>query len=96
MLQQDKPDDFVIATGEAYSVKAFLEEAFRLVGQDWQDFVEIDPRYFRPSEVEVLIGDASKAREKLGWKPKTHFKELVRMMLMADLDAYELSVEYDI
>jgi len=96
MMQQDEPDDYVIATGEAHSVKAFLDEAFRLVGRDWQDFVEIDSRYFRPSEVELLIGDATKAREKLGWIPKTRFKELVRMMLKADLDAYDLSARYDL
>lgn len=85
MLQQTKPDDFVIATGENHSVREFLDEAFGLVGLDWQDFVEIDPRYFRPSEVDNLLGDASKARKILGWQPKITFKALARIMLEADL-----------
>lgn len=85
MLQQDTPDDYVIATGETWSVKQFLEVAFESVGKNWQDFVEIDPRYFRPAEVELLIGDASKAKQKLGWKPRTSFHELVRLMVQADL-----------
>lgn len=85
MLQQDTPDDYVIATGETWSVKQFLEVAFESVGKNWQDFVEIDARYFRPAEVELLIGDASKAKEKLGWKPRTSFHELVRIMVEADL-----------
>lgn len=85
MLQQDKADDYVIATGETWSVKQFLEEAFGMIGKNWQDYVEIDPRYFRPAEVELLIGDATKAKQKLGWVPKTSFKELVRLMVHADL-----------
>ncbi len=85
MLQQDVPDDYVIATGETHSVREFCEEAFRHVGLDWEQYVEIDPRYFRPAEVDLLIGDASKAEKKLGWKPKTHFKELVRIMVDADM-----------
>jgi len=85
MLQQDQPDDYVIATGETHSVREFCEEAFRYVGLNWQDYVEIDPRYFRPAEVDLLIGDSSKAEKKLGWKPKTHFKELVRIMVDADM-----------
>lgn len=86
MLQQPEPDDFVIATGEAHSVKEFLAEAFEYAGLgDWQNYVEIDPRYFRPAEVEVLIGNASKAKEKLGWEPKIKFKELVRIMVDADM-----------
>lgn len=85
MLQQPTPDDFVIATGETFSVRDFLDECSTLVGRSWQDFVEIDARYFRPAEVDLLIGDASKAREKLGWVPKTHFKELVRLMLSHDM-----------
>ena len=85
MLQQDTPDDYVIATGETHSVREFCEEAFRHVGLDWEQYVEIDPRYFRPAEVDLLIGDASKAEKKLGWKPKTHFKELVRIMVDADM-----------
>ncbi|MSU74872.1 GDP-mannose 4,6-dehydratase [Candidatus Kaiserbacteria bacterium] len=86
MLQQDKPDDYVIATGETHSVREFVEEAFRLVGLDWKKYVKIDKNYFRPTEVELLQGDASKARSKLGWKPKIKFKELVHHMLIADLE----------
>lgn len=85
MLQQDKADDYVIATGETWTVRQFLEEAFGCVGLDYNDFVEIDPRYFRPTEVDLLVGDPTKAREKLGWKPKTSFKELVQMMVKEDL-----------
>jgi GDPmannose 4,6-dehydratase len=85
MLQQDEADDYVIATGETHSVREFLDEAFGHLDLDWKQFVEIDPRYFRPAEVDLLIGDASKARRKLGWEPKTTFKELVRAMVDADL-----------
>src|SRR5215475_698680 len=85
MLQQDEPDDYVIATGETHSVREFLDEVFGHLDLDWKQFVEIDPRYFRPAEVDLLIGDASKARRKLGWEPKISFKELVRMMVDADL-----------
>jgi GDPmannose 4,6-dehydratase len=85
MLQQDEPDDFVIATGETHSVKEFLEESFSCVGLDWQDYVEIDPKYFRPAEVDVLIGDASKAKQALGWEPQTTFKDLVRLMVAAEV-----------
>ena len=85
MLQQDEPDDYVVATGEMHSVREFLELAFGLVDRDWNRFVEIDPRYFRPTEVDELQGDASKARAKLGWEPVTTFPELVRLMLEADL-----------
>jgi GDPmannose 4,6-dehydratase len=85
MLQQDKPDDYVIATGETHSVKEFVEEAFGVVGLDWRNFVKVDPRYFRPAEVDLLVGDASKARKTLGWKPRIKFKELVQMMVEADL-----------
>lgn len=95
MLQQDVPDDYVIATGETHSVKEFLAEAFGAVGLDWQEYVEVDERYLRPSEVEVLLGDASKARDVLNWQPKTTFKELVRMLLRNDLDAVGLAGEYD-
>lgn len=85
MLQQPKPDDFVIATGETHSVREFLEEAFKYAGLgDWRSYVEIDPRYLRPAEVEVLIGDASKAKEKLGWEPKIKFKELIKIMIDSD------------
>ncbi len=85
MLQQDQPDDYVIATGETWSVKDFLLETFTLINRDWNDYVEIDERYFRPAEVDLLIGDATKAKNKLGWKPKTSFKDLVRIMLAADI-----------
>lgn len=85
MLQQETPEDFVIATGETYSVKDFLTEAFKIVNLDWEKYVEIDARYFRPAEVELLIGDATKAKQKLNWTPKTSFKELVKIMVEADL-----------
>jgi GDPmannose 4,6-dehydratase len=85
MLQQDQPDDYVIATGETHSVREFLDEAAAIAEVDWQKHVEIDPRYFRPAEVDQLIGDATKARERLGWKPRVKFKELARMMMEADL-----------
>ncbi len=85
MLQHDQPDDYVIATGETHSVREFLEEAFSYAGLDWRDYVEIDPKYYRPAEVDLLVGDASKARRMLGWKPKTTFKELVRLMVDADM-----------
>lgn len=85
ILQQEEPDDYVIATGEMHSVREFVERAFALVGLDWQDYVEIDARYFRPTEVEQLRGDASKAHEKLGWTPETTFGDLVKIMLAHDL-----------
>ncbi len=84
MLQQDKADDYVIATGETYSVKDFLEEAFGYVGLDWKKYVEISEKYFRPAEVDLLIGDYSKAKKQLGWEPKVKFKELVKMMVDSD------------
>jgi GDPmannose 4,6-dehydratase len=87
MMQQEKPDDYVIATGETYSVRDFLEEAFGYAGLKWQHHVEIDPRYFRPTEVDLLLGDATKARKQLGWKPRVGFKALVHMMVDADLEA---------
>lgn len=86
MLQHDKPDDYVIATGETHSVKEFVEEAFSHVGLDWQDYVVVDPSFYRPAEVEFLMGDPSKAKEKLGWQPKTTFKELVKLMVEADIE----------
>ena len=85
MLQQPNPDDYVIASGETHSVREFLEEAFNYVNLDWQKYVEIDSRYFRPAEVDLLIGDASKAKQKLNWTPKVKFKELVKMMVDADI-----------
>jgi len=86
MLQQPEPDDYVVATGESHSVREFLEEAFGLLGLDWRDYVEIDPRYFRPTEVDYLLGDPTKAKEKLGWEPRVSFKELVKMMVEHDLE----------
>jgi GDPmannose 4,6-dehydratase len=86
MLQQDKPDDYVISTGETYSVKQFLQEAFGYLNMDWKKYVEIDKRYFRPTEVDLLIGNSAKARKKLNWKPKVGFKELVRMMVDSDME----------
>lgn len=84
MLQQDCPDDFVIATGESHSVQEFVELAFELCDLDWKEFVEVDERYFRPAEVHHLEGDASKAREVLGWEPKVGFKDLVKLMVDSD------------
>ena len=89
MLQQDKPDDYVIATNETHSIREFLEIAFSRVGLDWQKYVEIDPRYYRPAEVELLIGDASKAKRQLNWEPKVKFKELTELMVDADLKLLE-------
>ena len=85
MLQQEKPDDYVIATGETHSVKEFLQEAFNYAKLDWKKYVEIDKRYFRPTEVDCLIGDSSKARKILKWKPRVNFQQLVRMMVDADM-----------
>lgn len=90
MLQQDSPEDYVIGTGEAHSVQEFLEEAFSYAGMDWQGYVEIDPRYFRPTEVEFLLADPTKAKKKLGWEPKVTFKELVKIMVDADMEAIGL------
>ena len=86
MLQQEHPDDYVVATNEAYSVKEFIEAAASHLNLDWQKHVKIDPAYFRPAEVDYLLGDASKARNLLGWKPRVSFKELVGMMVESDLD----------
>src|SRR5690606_20024187 len=86
MLQQSEPDDYVVDTGEAHSVREFCELAFSLVGLDWQQYVEFDPRYLRPTEVDHLLGDAEKARKRLNWKPRVSFPELVRQMVMHDLD----------
>jgi GDPmannose 4,6-dehydratase len=89
MLQVDDPDDYVVATGETHAVRDFLEKAFRHAGLDWEPHVEIDPRYFRPSEVDALLGDATKAHQKLGWKPRVGFDVLVKIMVDADLSALE-------
>ena len=85
MLQQDQPDDFVIATGETHSVKEVLEVAFGHVNLNWQHYVKIDPQYYRPAEIDILIGDSSKAKERLGWSPRVGFQELITMMVDSDL-----------
>ena len=87
MLQQDEPQDYVLGTGETHSVKEFLTEAFGYAGLDWQEHVEIDPRYFRPTDVDLLLADASKAKQQLHWSPRVRFPELVRIMVDADLEA---------
>lgn len=92
ILQQDKPGDYVIATGQAYSVEEFLQEAFSYAGLDPDKHVEIDQKYFRPTEVDALIGDASRAREELGWEPRVSFSELVRIMVDADMEALGLEI----
>jgi GDPmannose 4,6-dehydratase len=89
MLQADEPDDYVIATGEMHSVREFLDAAAEHLGLDWEKVVEIDPRYYRPAEVDALCGDASKAREKLGWEPTVTFKELVQLMVDDDVKLLE-------
>jgi GDPmannose 4,6-dehydratase len=89
ILQLDEPDDFVIATGEMHTVREFLDEAAGHLGLEWQELVEIDPRYLRPAEVDALCGDASKARERVGWEPTVTFRELVRIMVEADVKALE-------
>lgn len=89
MLQHDEPNDFVVATGESHSVREFVEEAFGFAGLDWRRHVEIDPAYFRPTEVDYLMGDSSKARAALGWKPQTEFRQLVHMMITSDLKLAE-------
>lgn len=86
MLQQDAPGDFAIGTGEAHSVREFLDEAFGYVGMDWQEYVEIDPQYFRPTEVDYLLADATRARNILNWEPRVCFRDLVRVMVDADLE----------
>jgi len=91
MLQQAEPDDYVVATGQTNSVREFLEEAFSYAGIDWRDHVELDPKYLRPAEVDYLIGDAAKAKRALGWTPKVTFKELVRLMVDADIESLKLN-----
>ena len=91
MLQHDQPDDYVIATGETYSVRQFLQEAFSYVNLNWEDYVEFDQRYLRPAEVDLLIGDPTKAKQKLGWEPSVTFTELVALMVEADLQALGLT-----
>jgi len=94
MLQSDEPDDYVLATGETHTVEEFLAEAFTYVGLDWRDYVTIDPRYFRPAEVDLLIGDYSKAKAELGWEPTVRFTELVRMMVDGDRERGTLEEHY--
>ena len=89
MLQQDEPDDYVIATGETHTVREFLEEAFKVAGLNWEGHIGFDEKYLRPAEVDLLVGDPGKAKEKLGWEPKTKFKELVKLMVEADLEALQ-------
>ena len=91
MLQQEEPADFVIATGETHSVRELVEEAFSFAGLDWQKYVGIDQKYYRPAEVDLLIGDAAKAKQLLGWKPETTFKQLVHMMVEADMSILQES-----
>jgi GDPmannose 4,6-dehydratase len=86
MLQQDNPDDYVVATNETHSVQEFIEETFGLLDLDWKEYVKFDARYERPAEVDLLIGDPAKAKKQLGWEPKVHFKELVKIMTEADLE----------
>jgi GDPmannose 4,6-dehydratase len=86
MLQEESPDDYVIATGEAHSVRELVEQAFSCVGLDWRKYVKNDPRYYRPSEVDLLVGDPAKAKKVLSWEAKTRFKDLVRLMVDADID----------
>jgi GDPmannose 4,6-dehydratase len=89
MLQQEKPEDFVVATGETHSVKEWIQECFSLLGLDWEKHVETDPRYLRPAEVDLLLGDYSKAKTILKWEPKVRFKELAKMMVASDLKLAE-------
>ncbi|MEE9204888.1 MAG: GDP-mannose 4,6-dehydratase, partial [Nitrospirales bacterium] len=93
MMQQPEPDDYVIATGETHTVREFLDEAFGYAGLDWREFVKKDPHYLRPAEVDRLEGDASKARERLGWKPRVGFKQLVKMMVDADMARVKQEIE---
>jgi GDPmannose 4,6-dehydratase len=94
MLQADEPDDYVLATGETHSVREFLDAAFGYAGLDWNEHVTIDERYFRPAEVDLLLGDASKAKEKLGWEPTVRFDELVRMMVDHDRERRQTEEHY--
>ncbi len=89
MLQQDKADDYVIATNEAHSVKEFVEKAFKIVSLDWQKYVKVDKKFYRPLDVDFLQGDYSKAEQKLGWKPRVKFDKLVEVMVKADMNRWE-------
>ena len=90
MLQQEQPDDYVVATGETHSIREFLDAAFGFVNLDWRKFVEIDSRYFRPAEVDLLLGDPSKAKKKLNWSPSLSFNQLVELMVNSDLKLFGL------
>ena len=90
MMQHDTPDDYVIGTGEAHSVREFLNEAFGYMNFDWHDYVRIDPRYFRPTEVDYLLSDPRKAELEIGWEPRVYFKDLVKIMVDADLELHGL------
>jgi GDPmannose 4,6-dehydratase len=94
MLQQDKPDDYVVATNETHSVREFCQETFSLLGLDWEKYTKYDERYERPAEVDLLIGNPAKARRQLGWEPRVRFKELVKIMVEHDLmlAKYELQL----
>ncbi len=94
MLQQDSPDDYVIATGETHSVKELVEASFEAVGLDWEEYVEIDPQFLRPAEVDLLIGDPTKAKQKLGWQPQTTFRELVELMVEEDVKRAAFEAEH--
>jgi len=94
MLQQEKPDDYVVATGESHSVEEFVELAFSYLDLDWRKYVKIDPKLFRPAEVDHLVGDASKARKVLGWQPTVSFPELVKMMVDSDLEFLKKQIQY--
>jgi GDPmannose 4,6-dehydratase len=96
MVQQEKPDDYVIAMGETHTVREFVNVAASLVGLDPEAIVRIDPKYYRPTEVDVLLGDATKAKNALGWTPKTSFQDLVKIMLAADLKEEGLEIPFDV
>jgi GDPmannose 4,6-dehydratase len=92
MLQQDNPDDYVIATGETHTVRQFCQEAFGYLGLDWEQYVMVDPKLYRPAEVDLLVGDYSKAKRVLGWEPSVNFQELVRIMVDADMASLQQQV----
>jgi GDPmannose 4,6-dehydratase len=95
MLQQDKPDDYVVATNETHTVKEFIQETFGLLDLEWEKYVNYDARYERPAEVELLIGNPAKAKQQLGWEPKVKFKELVKIMTEADLQLAKREAQID-